>query len=72
MVLFHSEKTSITESAQASKEVNQAMLKYFKEPQLLVFRAATLLAFLGPHLRGITFFDIQLPKHSENKCLITM
>ena len=28
------------------------MMRYFKETQLIVFRASILLAFVGPHLRG--------------------
>ena len=59
IVYIFSEKTCIEESYQASKEVNVEMMRYFREDQLIVFRAAILLAFVGPYLRGI-FHDCRL------------
>ena len=50
--MVFSDKTSLEESYQASKEVNVELMRYFKEPQLIAFRAAILLAFVEPHLRG--------------------
>ena len=35
------------------REVNTELLRYFHEPQLLVFRAAILWAYLSPYLRGV-------------------
>ena len=35
-----------------------AMMRYFRQEQLLVFRSAILLAFVGPHLRGEACFVI--------------
>ena len=35
------------------KEVNTELLRYFHEPQLLVFRAAILWAYISPYLRGM-------------------
>ena len=47
-----SEDTQLLDSSIAQKEVNVEMLRYFDPCQLLVSRAATLLAFISPHLRG--------------------
>ena len=35
------------------REVNTELLRYFHEPQLLVFRAAILWAYISPYLRGV-------------------
>lgn len=56
--LHCSEDITLAESYQASKEVNMAMMRYFRQEQLLVFRSAILLAFVGPHLRGEVCFVI--------------
>ena len=50
--IHSSEKTGLQESKKAMREVNEEMMRYFTRPQLLVFRSAILLAFVGPHLRG--------------------
>ena len=47
-----SEYTKLYDSAAAQKCVNLEMLRYFDPCQLLVSRAATLLAFISPFLRG--------------------
>ena len=47
-----SEYTKLYDSAAAQKSVNLEMLRYFDPCQLLVSRAATLLAFISPFLRG--------------------
>ena len=47
------EETNLEQSYQASREVNVKMQQYYNENQLIVFRAAILLVFIGPHLRGV-------------------
>ena len=47
-----SEYTKLFDSAAAQKSVNLEMLRYFDPCKLLVPRAATLLAFISPYLRG--------------------
>ena len=43
---------SLVDSSLAMREVNTELKRYFHEPQLLVFRAAILWAFISPYLRG--------------------
>ena len=43
---------TLNESSAAMRKVNETLLEYFDERQLLVFRAAVLYAFISPYLRG--------------------
>ena len=50
-VAFKLETVSQDRSYDAQKSVNQALLEYFDECQLLIVRAGILFAFIGPYLR---------------------
>ena len=52
-VAFKLETVTLDESSKAQKSVNQAMMEYFDENQLIVFRAGILFAFIGPYLRKL-------------------
>ena len=43
---------TLYESSAAMRKVNETLLEYFDERQLLVFRAAVLYAILSHYLRG--------------------
>ena len=47
-----SDKVTNEQSSAAMREVNQILMEYFYERQLVVFRAAILFSFLSPYLRG--------------------
>jgi hypothetical protein len=52
-VPFKMETVTLAEATAAQQSVNNALLGYFHEPQLLVFRAGILFAFIGPYLRQV-------------------